>query len=216
MRIRSVLFLSAVCFAVTGAALPTRASMPATAPLDDPRTIRAVFAERSYAPGDRALLTVHADVPSVRLRIFHAGQERTKNPRRDVMTGVPVTPARRLTLAQGHVYRVPIGEWKSGLYFARLEGTGDFLGFAPFVVRPRVLGASRAAVVIPTNTWQAYNFRDVDRDGVGDTWYADPRIPCVDLRRPYLHRGASPKSFRGFLRWFEHGVGEPTSSPMTT
>ena len=57
---------------------------------------------------------------------------------------------------------------------------------------------SRVAVVVPTNTWQAYNFRDVDGDGVGDTWYADPHIPCVDLRRPYLNRGAFQERIGGF------------------
>ena len=59
-------------------------------------------------------------------------------------------------------------------------------------------------MVLPTNTWQAYNFRDVDRDGVGDTWYADPGVTTVDLTRPFLDRGVPP-NFRaydsGFLRW---------------
>ena len=44
--------------------------------------------------------------------------------------------------------------------------------------------SSRVAVVLPTNTWQAYNFRDVDGNGVGDTWYADPHYNGVDLTRP--------------------------------
>lgn len=103
------------------------------------------------------------------------------------------------------VVEIPVGNWRSGVYFVRLEGAGGHLGFAPFVLRPRVLGAERVAVVVPTNTWQAYNFRDVDGDGVGDTWYADSRVPCVDLQRPYLDRGAFQKRYRGFLRWFEHG-----------
>ena len=58
-----------------------------------------------------------------------------------------------------------------------------------FVVRPRRLGEHRVAVVLPTNTWHAYNYRDVDQDGVGDTWYADRRIPSVDMSRPFLHGG---------------------------
>jgi hypothetical protein len=97
-----------------------------------------------------------------------------------------------------------VRDWRSGLYFARLEGAGGTVGYAPFVVRPRHLGASRVAVVLPTNTWQAYNFRDVDGDGVGDTWYADPRVRSVDLTRPYLNRGVPPhfRSYdEGFVWW---------------
>ena len=39
---------------------------------------------------------------------------------------------------------------------------------------PEKLGGHRVAVVLPTQTWQAYNFRDDDGDGKADTWYADP------------------------------------------
>jgi hypothetical protein len=63
----------------------------------------------------------------------------------------------------------------SGLYYAELTGPDGRVGYAPFVVRPAVLGAtSRVLVVLPTNTWQAYNFQDVDGNGYGDTWYAGP------------------------------------------
>jgi hypothetical protein len=60
------------------------------------------------------------------------------------------------------------------------------------------------AVVLPTNTWAAYNRRDVDGNGVGDTWYADPAVTRVDLSRPFLDGGVPPKFAgydRGFLRW---------------
>jgi hypothetical protein len=57
---------------------------------------------------------------------------------------------------------------------------------------------------MPTNTWQAYNFRDDDGDGVPNSWYADEAVKSVNLSRPYLHRGVPPH-FRhydlGFLRW---------------
>lgn len=60
----------------------------------------------------------------------------------------------------------------------------------------------RVVVVLPTNTWQAYNFRDADKNGVGDTWYADPAIPTVELARPYMNKGVPP--YRpGFMRWLE-------------
>ena len=47
-------------------------------PRDEPRTIRAVFAERSYAPGARAVLKVRAPVPRATLRIYRAGPERRR------------------------------------------------------------------------------------------------------------------------------------------
>jgi hypothetical protein len=57
---------------------------------------------------------------------------------------------------------------------------------------------------MPTNTWQAYNFRDGDHDGVGDTWYASDRVRHVRLARPFDHRGVPPHYRHydaGFLRW---------------
>jgi hypothetical protein len=60
--------------------------------------------------------------------------------------------------------------------------------------------------VLPTNTWQAYNFRDVDGNGVGDTWYADGRVRSVDLERPFLNRGVPPH-FRGYDQGFVWWLG---------
>jgi hypothetical protein len=57
---------------------------------------------------------------------------------------------------------------------------------------------ARVLVVLPTNTWCAYNFRDAA------TWYANPEVHMVDLRRPYL--GGVPPHYRdydmGFTRWY--------------
>ena len=55
-----------------------------------------------------------------------------------------------------------------------------------------MLGAQRQLVVLPTNTWQAYNFYDRDGDGWGDTWYAGGSPP-VELDRPYRDRGVPPR-----------------------
>jgi hypothetical protein len=90
------------------------------------------------------------------------------------------------------------------MYFARLTGPHGWLGYAPFIVRPTHQGEHRVLVVLPTNTWQAYNFRDVDGDADGDTWYADPSIHVVNLQRPFLHRGVPPHFSAydlGFIRW---------------
>ena len=72
-------------------------------------------------------------------------------------------------------------------------------------MRPRVFGSqSRIAVVLSTNTWQAYNFRDANGDGWGDSWYVSNAIHSVDLRRPFLDFGV-PFRFRDwdltFISW---------------
>jgi N,N-dimethylformamidase len=96
-------------------------------------------------------------------------------------------------------------QWPTGVYTARLETSDGRIGFAPFVLRPATLGGIRTAVIVPTNTWQAYNLYDDDGDGWGDTWYVGG-VPPVYLRRPYLLRGVPPRFRRydyPFLRWVE-------------
>ena len=58
--------------------------------------------------------------------------------------------------------------------------------------------------MLPTNTWQTYNFQDVDGNGYGDTWYAGPPNGSVNLSKPYIARGAPPRFYRydlPFLHW---------------
>ena len=90
-------------------------------------------------------------------------------------------------------------KWPSGLYFA-LVRTRRGMAAAPFVLRATRRSRRRVAVVVPTNTMAAYNLRDTDRDGYGNTWYADPREQSVDLRRPFL-RGPLPQWAGRFARW---------------
>src|SRR5205814_10557389 len=62
----------------------------------------------------------------------------------------------------------------------------------------------RVAVVVHTNTWQAYNVQDIDGDGWRDTWYASDDIRKVDLSRPFIGLGAPPRWRKydlPFLRW---------------
>jgi hypothetical protein len=127
------------------------------------------------------------------------------------MNGTPMTSTRRVGSSPvgGKTIRIRIGNWTSGLYFVRLRAANGRRGYAPFVVRPRRLGENRVAVVMPTLTWQAYNMRDDDGDGVGDTWYSDAKRRTVRLGRPYLNRGV-PSSFRRhdlpFLRWLDRSA----------
>jgi hypothetical protein len=79
--------------------------------------------------------------------------------------------------------------------------------FAPFVLRPDAWGHSRVAVVVPTYSWQAYNFFDANGDRRGDSWYVDPRRHSVLLGRPFAGSGKPPHyrtQQRGFLRFLEH------------
>ena len=141
----------------------------------------------------------------LKLQIFRSGPERVVTRTTSTMNGVPVTPKRSIGDSPGRrVVPLAIGDWPSGLYYARLRAADGRVGFAPFVVRPRRLGEHRVAVVLPTLTWQAYNLRDEDGDGRGDSWYADWKHKTIRLGRPYLSRGV-PYNFRRydlpFLNW---------------
>jgi hypothetical protein len=122
------------------------------------------------------------------------------------MRGDAVTEVR--TLPSSHRGRrsltVPLSRRNpSGLYFARVrDGHGGF-AYAPFVLRAARGAHSRVAVVIPTNTWQAYNYRDDNRDGVPDSWYASPSVHSVSLSRPFIHHGAPPH-YGPYDAAFEH------------
>ena len=104
-----------------------------------------------------------------------------------------------------------LGPWPTGVYFVKITANDGRVGYAPFVVRPTVLGErSRVAVLIPTNTWQAYNFRDEDGNGWGDTWYAKGAQSTVRLGRMYTRKGVPPQWRKydvDFLRWL-HMTGK--------
>jgi hypothetical protein len=171
--------------------------------------IDAGFTARSYAPGEGAALRIATDARALTLQVF-AYSSRYPPTGRDLKTsGRPMTaPLRvdwRVHRSDAATLRVlRAGDWPSGLYFLRLEARDGRVGYAPFIVRPRRLGTSRVAVVLSTNTWQAYNFDDANGDGWGDSWYVDPRIHSVDLGRPYLDFGV-PFRFRdwdfAFVDW---------------
>jgi hypothetical protein len=168
-------------------------------------SVEAAFQRESYAPGATASLRFFNQARGVTLRIYRAGPEHTPTVGYNEMQGVPATSVRPVGLvSKGRTLRIAVGRWESGLYFARLESSDGRVGFAPFVVRPRRLGEHRVAVVMPTMTWQAYNLRDDDGDGKGDSWYADWNHHTAMLARPFLNRGV-PYNFRRydlpFLNW---------------
>ncbi len=172
----------------------------------DGRAVVGSFRRRSYRPGDTAVLDLWHRYASIRIDVLRVGPEDHLTVGDDTIEGVPVGEPLTVAGDRGSV-RVRIGDWESGLYALRMTSGGK-VGFAPFIVRPEFLGEQPVAVVEPTNTWQAYNFRDADGDGKPDTWYFwwDKR-PWVDTLRPYLDRGVPPH-FRSndltFVRWLAH------------
>lgn len=183
--------------------LASRAELRTTSPITR-REIAAHLTARSYAPNSRARLRIWARAAELTLEIFTSGPGK----RRDDYHAVAITKPRGIPWKDSRAPRTisfGVGSWPSGLYYARLTARDGRVGFAPFIVRPKLKNRSaRTAVILPTNTWQAYNFRDMDADGVADTWYADRSIHTVDLERPYLKPGM-PRRFRyydlPFLHW---------------
>lgn len=169
-------------------------------------TVAAAFAAESYRAGTTAKLVFFDSARRVTLRLYRVGDAVGALRERDVMRGKQVGRTRRLAhVERGQVVPVPLdARWTSGLYFAEARTVGDRIGYSPFVLAPQRLGQHRVAVVLPTQTWQAYNFRDDDRNGAADTWYASPDIDTARLIRPFENRGVPPH-YRyydePFLRW---------------
>jgi hypothetical protein len=169
--------------------------------------LTAYFTRESYRPGDSARLVVTDTAPDVVARFFHAGTEDIATIPNDVILGSPVGDSIALGTVTGPLtVTLSIGDWPSGVYFLRLS-SGSRIGYALFILAPRRLGEHRIAVVMPTQTWQAYNFRDDNGDGTSDTWYAGWHTNKARLIRPFLDRGVPPhwKQYDApFVRWIVH------------
>ena len=167
--------------------------------------VTAYFEHESYGPGDRARLVVTDNASSLQVQIMRAGGETEATIPSDVMLGTAVTQPVPLGAVHGkRRFSIRVGDWPSGVYFARLTASGARIGYAPFILHPTRLGEHRIAVVLPTETWQAYNFRDDDGDGHPDTWYAGWKTHTARLVRAFLDRGVPPhwKQYDApFVRW---------------
>jgi hypothetical protein len=206
---RTAILTGVLALAVTGSAADGGRAAPASAQLGVAEQLgvaqlsaRATLG--SYAPGERVELVVRGQRRELEFRILRAGAERAWS-----AAGKPMAPPRRLTLMGRSLERIVfrVGDWPSGLYLARLTTRDRKATFAPFIVRAPVAGTTRVAVVMPTYTWQAYNFYDADGDGRGDSWYVDRRRRSVSLTRPFAGDGRPPKwrgQQRGFIRFLTH------------
>jgi hypothetical protein len=168
-------------------------------------TVTAAFPLESYGPDMVARLFITDTARSVSVQILHAGPEHDVVRANDAMAGIPVTAKRSIGRVSGRrILKIRLGNWPSGVYFAKLTAPGGRIGYAPFVLRPKHLGEHRVAVVMPTQTWQAYNWRDDNGDGSPDSWYACACQHTARLGRPFLNRGTPPhyKYYEiPFLRW---------------
>ena len=181
-----------------------------------PAPLLAGFGERSYRPGQVALLRIGGGaVTRAKLQIFLAGASGgdapvLAKPGWDKHTfGEAVTTPRLVRRSVGGApWTVPIRlgtNWPSGDYVARLTWPGHS-DYAPFILRPKRLGT--ALVIEPTNTWHAYNSLD------GDSWYMNPAVHVIDLTHPFAAHDVKgrpvpaglPRQFMvldvGFLRWY--------------
>ena len=175
--------------------------------------VDAGFTAESYIGSSSSRLAIETDATSLTLQTFRAGSEDTRTHSDTIMHGTPVTQPVSIPWSARHrraTLNFAIGPWPTGVYFVKLTANDGRIGYAPFIVRPTVLGErSRVAVVMPTNTWQAYNFRDSDGNGWGDTWYAKGAQSTARLGRMYIRRGVPPQWRKydvDFIRWL-HATG---------
>jgi hypothetical protein len=173
--------------------------------------IDAGFLEPSYAPGQEAAVMVSTDAKTLTFQVFAYGGGAFPSVRDLRTNGQAMTSAARVDWsahrdAPAAIRVVRPGAWPSGLYFLRISAGDGRVGYAPFIVKPRTLGSHRIAVVLATQTWQAYNFTDENGDGWGDSWYVSGVTRSVDLTRPFLDFGL-PFRFNDwdltFLTWLQ-------------
>jgi len=180
--------------------------------------VDAAFAVRTAKAGDTIDLFLRTDASQLTLQMMRSGLETVPTYSNTDLNGIPVgSPIQidwRAYRNQPGVVSVPLDPtWGSGIYFARLEADDGRIGFAPVVLHPPA-PAQRIAVVVPTSTWQAYNFYDQDGDGWGDTWYARWKTDFVDVTRPHPNRGI-PYRYRSYDLQFQHWLTQTSKNVDT-
>jgi hypothetical protein len=192
---------------VYGTATPAHPHLP-RAPIVRMLGLDAAFLQSSYAAGEEMTMFVAADAKTLTVQLFQSGPETIPTYANNLLNGVPVSDPMQIDWHMNVDGPAPItltlpATVASGVYYAQLQSTDGRIGYAPFIVHPPA-AQHRVAVIMPTNTWHAYNFYDADGDGFGDSWYVSWATGAVDVTRPHLDRGV-PYKYRSydlsFLHW---------------
>ena len=174
--------------------------------------IEAAFPFESYRPGETARLRLWTRLPAgASLQVFHIGRKRYYGAiaaRRDAWDAGDACPPHFLA-ASGPDDRAShrrLAE-RPVLRSAHIAGPNRLRTFRRGAER---LGENRAAVVLPTRTWQAYNMRDDDGDGRGGQLVRDSRSTTTFGWAGRFRTEASRPTFSsydlGFLHWL-HDTG---------
>ena len=103
--------------------------------------VQAAFTKRSYAAGAAATLKLRGTAKILAVQVFRAGSGGD-----GPMQGAAMTASRQI-VRPGASVSMTIGDWPSGLYYARVETPGAGTWYAPFVFArdASVRGASRSS-----------------------------------------------------------------------
>jgi hypothetical protein len=174
--------------------------------------VDASFDRSSYAPGDTAQLTIASDSVGLTLRMVDvAGSD--MQPTVNSLDGPDLIEPQHYAWEANRdnevTLPVAIGDWKPGVYFAVIRTDAGNVGYAPLIVKA-AQPTNRVAVIVPDQTWYAYDFYDGDHDGFPDSWYYPGGPDVVQLTRPFDHSGVPwlfGREAWPFLRWLRlHNV----------
>ena len=98
------------------------------------RPLEAAFARESYRPGAPAQLGIWGSPSRLVVQIFRTGPERRRTARNDELNGVPAS--KPIEYAGRRRLTIRIGNWATGMYFAKVRASDGRVAYAPFVVRP--------------------------------------------------------------------------------
>ena len=171
--------------------------------------IEAEFPRRSYAPGEEADLRISTDAPVAALQVFYYSSQAIRRGKRPQDRGHgddEPGPGRLANSSRrsGGAARGARGELAERALLPAAERAGRAGRLRAVRRHEARRRRRRVAVVLSTNTWQAYNFWDANGDGWGDSWYVSGATRTIDLARPFLDFGV-PYRFRDwdldFIAW---------------